>query len=83
MPVPALFLWRRAANIHPASGADLRVGEREAESSGSEKERDPEMIQMLRAEALKGKEVWRPRLFVCLFAFLCREKMEKCPSINE
>uniref|UniRef100_G3PCW0 REC8 meiotic recombination protein b n=1 Tax=Gasterosteus aculeatus TaxID=69293 RepID=G3PCW0_GASAC len=37
LPVPALFLWRRAANIHPASGADLRVGEREAESSGSEK----------------------------------------------
>nr|XP_040020200.1 meiotic recombination protein REC8 homolog [Gasterosteus aculeatus aculeatus] len=59
LPVPALFLWRRAANIHPASGADLRVGEREAESSGSEKERDPEMIQMLRAEALKGKEVPR------------------------
>ncbi|KAM8869814.1 meiotic recombination protein REC8 homolog [Spinachia spinachia] len=71
LPEPVLFLWRRAANIHPVSDSEPRLGERSTESSDSEKERDRQMVQMLEtveaAEAFKGQEVPRdvaePELF--------------------
>ncbi|KAM6995172.1 meiotic recombination protein REC8 homolog [Tautogolabrus adspersus] len=62
LPKEVEFLWRRAATIRPVSGSDLQVGERDPESTDSEKERQQEMVEAAQIEEileLSPKEVPR------------------------
>uniref|UniRef100_A0A671WUF4 Rad21/Rec8-like protein N-terminal domain-containing protein n=1 Tax=Sparus aurata TaxID=8175 RepID=A0A671WUF4_SPAAU len=47
LPEEVQLLWRRSATVAPLSGSDLQVGERGAESTDSEKER--EMVEAAEA----------------------------------
>ncbi|XP_036931709.1 meiotic recombination protein REC8 homolog isoform X2 [Acanthopagrus latus] len=57
LPGEVLSLWRRAATVTPLSGSDLQVGERGAESTDSEKER--EMVEAAEAAEAAERETER------------------------
>lgn len=69
LPEAARFLWRQAATVTPLLGSDLQIGERESESTDSDKERGGREVEGAEGEEERveqsPKEV-QEECFICV-----------------
>lgn len=70
LPEAVRFLWKQAATVTPLLGSDLQIGERESESTDSDKERRGREVEGAQREEeerveLSSKEVQEER-FICV-----------------